>query len=143
MASAEERESCCPTKHQRSTFFRVIIVLAALLVLNKIIIPSKNSSWRRHLQDGFKTSFVFVFIKRLQNVFRTSWSRRIYWPYSYNFRRRLLETSWRRLDQDQYIRLGHTSSRRLQDVFKTTCQDVFKVLSRRLQVLFKTSSRRL
>ena len=30
-----------------------------------------------------------------------------------------MKTSSRRLDQDQYIRLGHTSSRRLQD---QTCQ---------------------
>ena len=64
-----------------------------------------------------KTSFVMVLIKknifasviRLQDVFKTSC-------------------------QDQYIRLGHTSSRRLQDVlqnclqdiFKTSCKDIFK-----------------
>ena len=32
---------------------------------------------------------------------------------------RLQKTSSRRLGQDQYIRLVHTSSRRLQDIFKT------------------------
>ena len=47
----------------------------------------------------------------------------------------VFKTSSRRLGQDQYIRLGHTSSRRLQNVFKTS--------SRRLQIVFKTSSRRL
>ena len=50
--------------------------------------------------------------------------------------------SSRRLDQDQYIRLGHTSSRRLQDVFKTFSrglEDIFKMPSRRLA---KMSSRR-
>ena len=40
------------------------------------------------------------------------------------------------------IRLGHTSSRRFQDVFKTSCKNVFKTSSRRLQNIFKTSSRR-
>ena len=48
---------------------------------------------------------------------------------------RLQKTSSRRLGQDQYIRLVHTSSRRLQDVFKKS--------SRRLQDIFKTSSKRL
>ena len=53
---------------------------------------------------------------------------------------RLQKTSSRRLDQDQYIRLGHTSSRRLQDVlqkrlqdiFKTSCKDAFKMFWRRI-----------
>ena len=72
---------------------------------------------------------------------------------------RLQKTSSRRLDQDEYIRLSHTSPRLLgQDqyiclpyVFKTSCKNVFKtsskrlqdVLPRRLQNDFKTSSRRL
>ena len=59
---------------------------------------------------------------------------------------RLQKTSSRRLGQDQYIRLGHMSSRRLQDVFKTflkRLQDVFKASSRRFQGVFKTSSRHL
>ena len=61
------------------------------------------------------------------------------------FRLRLQKTSSRRLDQDQYIRLGHTSSRRrakmpsrhledvsrrLQDIFNTSCKDVFNTFSR-------------
>ena len=56
---------------------------------------------------------------------------------------RLQKTSSRRLDQDEYIRLSHTSS---EDVFKTSSrrfQDVFKTSSRRLQDVLKTSSRRL
>ena len=67
---------------------------------------------------------------------------------------RLQKTSPRRLGQEQYIRLGHMSSRslqdvfktfsrRLQDVFKTSCQDVFKTSSKRLQGIFKTFWRRL
>ena len=60
---------------------------------------------------------------------------------------RLQKTSPRRLDQDEYIRLGLTSSRRLQDVFKSSCKNVIKtssrclqvVLQKRLQDIFKTS----
>ena len=99
---------------------------------------------------------------------KTSWSRRIYSPYSNVFRRRLEDVliktntftllkrlqkmSWRRLDQDQYICLGHTSSRILQDIFKTSSrrlaktssmhfQDVFKTITKRFHA--KTSSKRL
>ena len=63
---------------------------------------------------------------------------------------RLQKTSLRRLDQDQYIRLSHTSSRRLQHVLKTSSrrlqkclQGIFKTSSRRFEDVFKTSSRRL
>ena len=52
---------------------------------------------------------------------------------------RLQKTSSRRLDQDQYIRLGHTSSRRLQDLLKTSSRHFAKMSSKRLQDLFKTS----
>ena len=54
----------------------------------------------------------------------------------------VFKTTSRRLDQDQYIRLGHTSSRRLQDVLPRRLQDVFNTSSRHLQDVFKTSSRR-
>ena len=56
------------------------------------------------------------------------------------FSLRLQKTSWRRLDQDEYVRLSLTSSRRLQDVLVKT--NIF-VLAIRLQDVFKTSSRRL
>ena len=59
----------------------------------------------------------------------------------------LQKTSSRCLGQNEHIRLGHTSSRRLQDIFKTSCQDVFKMSSKCLQDVlknfFKRSSRRL
>ena len=87
-------------------------------------------------EDVLKTSLVFVFRRRLQDVLKTSWSRRIYSPYSHVFRRGL--------HQDQHICLGHTSSRRLQDVFNTSSrllQDALKTFSRRPQDIFKTSSR--
>ena len=48
-----------------------------------------------------------------------------------------MKTSSRRLDQDQYIHLGHTSSRRLQDVFKTSSRCLAKMSSRRFKDLFK------
>ena len=54
---------------------------------------------------------------------------------------RLQKTSSRRLGQDQYIRLGHTSSRRLQDVFKTYYQ-VKVFLVTQFQDIFKTYSKR-
>ena len=59
---------------------------------------------------------------------------------------RLQKMSSRRLGQDQYIRLDHTSSRRLQEVLKTfwrRLQDIFKTSSRRPQNVFKTSSKPL
>ena len=55
----------------------------------------------------------------------------------------VFKTSSRRLGQDQYIRLGHTSSRHLQGVFKTSSGRLQDVLPRRLQDVFKTPSRRL
>ena len=79
-------------------------------------------------EDVLKRSLLFVFRRRLQDVFKMSWSRRTYSLYSYVFK-----TSSRCLDQDQYIRLGHTSSRRLQDVLPRCLQNVFKTSSRHLQ----------
>ena len=63
----------------------------------------------------------------------------------------VFKTSSGRLDQDLYIRLGHTSWRRLvntsskrpQDVFKTSCKNVFKTSSRCLQDVLNASSKRL
>ena len=56
----------------------------------------------------------------------------------------LMKTSSRRLGQGQYIRLGYIlASRRLQDVFKTSSRRLQDVLPRRLQDVFNTSSRRL
>ena len=97
-------------------------------------------------EDVLKTSFVFVFRRRLQDVLiktnifalalrleKTSWSRPIYSSWLYVFKtssRRLAKTSSRHL-QDVF----KTSSRRLQDVLKNVC----KTSSRRLA---KISSRR-
>ena len=80
------------------------------------------------------------------------------------FRLRLQRKSSRRLAQDQNIRLGHTSSRCLEDalktylrrlakrssrrfqdvfLFKTSCKNVFKTSSRRSKDVFKTFLRHL
>ena len=84
-----------------------------------------------------KTSLVFVFRRRLQGVLiKTNMC---------TLALRLQKTSSRRLGQDQYIRLVHMSSKRLQDVFKKfsrRLQEVLKTSSRPLQGVFKTSSRR-
>ena len=112
------------------------------------------SSWSRRLQDVFWRWRQKTSSRLLQEVFiKTNvcwaWSRRIYSPYSYVFRRRLQEV-FRKTNifalviplQDAFKAL----SRRLQDVFKASSrhlQDVFKTSSRRLQDVLKTSSRRL
>ena len=59
-------------------------------------------------QDVFKTYLQYVFLKRLQDVFKTS-----------------CKTSSGRF-QDVFRTSSKTSSRRLQDVFKKCLQDVFK-----------------
>ena len=69
-----------------------------------------------------KTSFVFVFRRRLDQ------DRHII---------RLHHTSSRRLGQDEYICLGHMSSRRLQDVSSMSSRRLAKTSSRHFQdVLF-------
>ena len=98
----------------------------------------------------------FVFMK-------TSWRR-----FEHVFHLRFQKASTRQLGQDQYIRLCHTSSRRLQDIFKTSlrrlktsCQNVFNCFedvylflsaiwklvkhrsSRLFEEVFKTFSRHL
>ena len=92
-------------------------------------LPSKHSSWWRHLEYVLKTSFVFVFRRRLhqddydrlsltssEDVFKTSWSRPIYssWPYVFK-----------------------TSSRRFEDVFQMAWRHLQDVLQRYLQHVFK------
>ena len=63
-------------------------------------------------EDVLKTSFVFVFRRRLDQD--------EYVRLSLTSSEDVFKTSSRRLGQDQYIRFGYTSSRRLQDVFKTS-----------------------
>ena len=79
----------------------------------------------RHLQDVLIKTNIFALVISPQNVLR-------------------------RLDKDQYIHLGHTRSRRLQDVFMVSStfssrhlQDVLKTFWISLKGVFKISSRRL
>ena len=82
-----------------------------------------------------KTSFAFVFRILLQGVLIKT--------KIFTLVLRLQKTSSRRLAQGQYIRLGHTSSRRFEDVFKTSWRCFRKTSSRRFEDVFKTSSRHL
>ena len=108
-----------------------------------IRIPSKHSSWWRRLENVLKTSckdvssLVFVFRRCFQDVLiKTN-----IFALVTRLQRRL-----RRLGQDQYIRLGHTSwrllaktaSKRFQDVFKTFWKRLQDILQRCLQDVFKT-----
>ena len=94
-------------------------------VLIKTIIFTYSYFFRRLLQDVLIKTNIFTLLILLQ------------------------KTSSRRLDQDQYVRLGHmssrrlakTSSRHLQDVFKTSSRRLQDVLQRCLQYLFKTYHR--
>ena len=61
--------------------------------------------------------------------YHLSWWRRL----EDVFRLRLQKISSRRLDQDQYIRLGHTSSRFPQEAFKTSSRRLAKTSSRHFQ----------
>ena len=89
-----------------------------------------------------KTSLVFVFRRRLQDIFKTFWLRQIYSPYSYVFRRRLQDVFMKTVIFVLVIQLQDvfkTFSRRLQDVFKTSSRHLAKTFSRRPQNVFKTS----
>ena len=86
-------------------------------------------------EDFLKTSFVFIFRRRLQDVLiKTN---------MFALALRLQKTSWSRPIYSSWLYVFKTSSRRFQDVFKTSCKNVFKTSSRRLQDVLKTSSKRL
>ena len=99
---------------------------------------SKHSLWWRRFEDVLKTSFVFVFRRRLQDaLIKTN---------IFTILIRLQKTSWRRLEdvfKTSSRLLAKASSKPFQDVFKTSCKNVFKTPSRRFQDIFKTSSRRI
>ena len=78
-----------------------------------------------------KTSFVFVFRRRLQDVLiKTNIFALVI---------RLQKTSWSRPIYSSWLYVFKTSSRRFQDVFKTSCKNVFKTSSRRLAKTFSRS----
>ena len=115
-------------------------------------------SWKIILKMWWKSSFILIIIEHILPSKHSSWWRRL----SSLSSKDVFKTYSRRLCQDQYIRLVHKSSRRLQDVFKTfsrplqdvfktSCQDVLKtsskglqdVLQIRLEDIFKTFWRRI
>ena len=116
--------------------------------------PLKNSSKATQpTQQTFalmKTSFVFVFGRCLEDVFKTSSSRWIYClnhsSLEDNFKTswsRPVYSSWPYVFKTSSRRLTKTSLRRFQEIFKTSCKNVFDTSLRRLQDVLKTSSRRL
>ena len=128
-------------KEERKNFSLILSYLFIYLHIcqyeNSVNIKNHPANIRPD-EDVLKTSFVFFFRRRLQDVFKTSSSRRIYSPYSYVFRRRLqdvFKTSWSRPIYSSWSYVFTTSSRHLHDGFRTS--------SRRLQDVLKTSSRRL
>ena len=76
----------------------------------------------KRLQDVLVKANIFVLAIRLQDVFKTSWSRPIYSSWLYFFK---------------------TSSRHFQDAFKTFSRRLVKSSSRRFEKVFKRSSRHL
>ena len=100
----------------------------------------------RCLEDILKTSFVFVFKRHLQDVLKASCSRRTYSPYLYVFRwclQDVFKTSWPRPIYSSWSFVFKTSSRRFQEVFKTSARRLAKRSSGQLQDVFKTFWRRL
>ena len=92
--------------------------------------------WRRlsssSSEDVLIKTNIFALVIRLQDVFKTSWSRPIYWSWLYVFKtssRRLVKTSSRRLAKTSSRYLAKTSSRHLQDVLQSRLQDVFKTIN--------------
>ena len=86
-------------------------------------------------EEVSKTSFVCVF----RRFFETSWWRWIYSPKSNVFRRRVQHVLVKITIFVLVIRLQDVKRRRYQDVFKKSCQNVFKMYKN----VFKTYSRRL
>ena len=115
---------------QKPSKFQYYVVKKLRNLIITWMLPSKHSSWKtswRRLKDVFRL--------RLQ---KTSWSRRIYSPYSYVFIRRLQDVFKTSSGHLQDILLRH-----FQDVFKKSSRRLAKMSSRRLQGVLKTSSRHL
>ena len=98
-----------------------------LKINNKVVIDldlwQKFPANIRLEEDVLKTSFVLILGRRLEDVFC---------PHPSALLIRLQKMSSRRLDEDKYTRLGHTSSRRLQDLFETSSRRLAKTSSKRL-----------
>ena len=101
-------------------------------MINSFIFRYADSETSQQTFVLMKTSFVFVFRRRLQDVFKTSWSRPIYssWPYVFKTSSRCLQDVFKTFSRRLHG-IFKTSSIHLQDIFKTSCKDIFKTFSRR------------
>ena len=126
--------------------------LCRLMLLVLFVLLVCATSFRKKKNKKFKTALITSFILLL--IFRICLQKSSLRGFQdisiktniFTLVMRLQKTSSRCLDQDEYISLGHMSSRRLQDVFKTSSrrfQDVFKMSSRHLQNLHKTFCRHI
>ena len=103
-------------------------------------LPSKYSSWWRRLEDVLKTSFVFVFRRRLQdlllktNIFTEALPLQ---KTSYDVLRPKY-SSWLQVFKTSLKLFQDVLPRCLQDVFMTSWRRLQDILSRRLQDVFKT-----
>ena len=134
-----------PVKHQKTSVFLMFSggievkhclkmgYPANIRLDEEVLKTSFAFVFRRRLQDVLIKASIFVLVICLQDVFKTFW-------------RRLQDVLPRRLQnifKTYWKYVFKTSSRRFQDVFKTFCEYVFKTSSRHLQDVFKTSSRHL
>ena len=130
------------SKYARICLQRVLNISHTIYSLRSLLKVNVYPANIRLDEDVLKTSFIFVFRRRLQDVLiKTN---------MFALALRLQKTSSRRL-QDVLVKTNifvlairlqdvfKTFSRRLQDIFKTSCKNVFKTSSRRLA---KISSRR-
>ena len=138
-----------PVKHQKTSVFLMFSggievkhclkmgYPANIRLDEEVLKTSFAFVFRRRLQDVLIKTSIFVLVICLQDVFKT-FSRRLQ-DVLPRCLQDVFKTSSRHL-QD----VLKTSSRRLQNVFKTSSrrlQDVFKTFSRRFQDVFKTFSR--
>ena len=114
----------CGKSHFEDDGTQNYLVFQPIYKCFKTVANTNNPANIRLDEDVWKTSWrrlssFFFLRRRLQEAFKRSWSRRIYSP----FFTRLQKTSSRRLVPCKYI----------EEVFKTSCKDVFKTSSRRFQ----------
>ena len=90
------------------------------------LIKNKNIFYKSHTANENSTDKKEAInpanIRLDEDVLKTSWRR-----LSSSSSEDVFKASSRRLDQDQYIHLGYTSSRRLQDIFKTSLRRIIKL----------------
>ena len=102
-------------------FFLVVISFLPAIAVEKLVsfnFEKRKTSFPANIrldEDVLKTSFVFVLKTSSRSLDQDE-----YVDLSLMSSEDVFKTSSKRLGEDQYIRLGYTSSRRLQDVFKTS-----------------------